>query len=127
MMRHLIEAVWVSVVGFAVSNSGVAAEQLQRLRLTGPETEKRFPPLVVPDGLKATLFACDPIAARKLASPVNHVKKDMKSLLVIHADNDRSIPIENALGMVEALKTWMRSMNSYGTNLPDTWALLPRL
>ena len=28
---------------------------------TGPETEKRFPPLKVPTGLKATLFACDPL------------------------------------------------------------------
>src|SRR5687767_9433256 len=28
---------------------------------TGPETEKRFPPLVVPTGFKATLFACDPL------------------------------------------------------------------
>jgi len=27
---------------------------------TGPETEKRFPPLKVPPGFKATLFACDP-------------------------------------------------------------------
>jgi putative membrane-bound dehydrogenase-like protein len=27
---------------------------------TGPETAKRFPPLSVPDGFKATLFACDP-------------------------------------------------------------------
>jgi len=27
---------------------------------TGPETEKRFPPLRVPAGFKATLFACDP-------------------------------------------------------------------
>lgn len=27
----------------------------------GPETETRFPPLVVPDGFKATLFACDPL------------------------------------------------------------------
>jgi putative heme-binding domain-containing protein len=27
----------------------------------GPETEKRFPPLKVPAGLKATLFACDPL------------------------------------------------------------------
>ena len=46
----------------------------------------------------------DPIAARKLASPVNHVRKDMKPLCVIHSDNDRSVPIKNALGMVEALK-----------------------
>lgn len=46
----------------------------------------------------------DPIAARKHASPVNHVTKEMKPLLVIHADNDRSVPIENALGMIDALK-----------------------
>jgi glucose/arabinose dehydrogenase len=29
--------------------------------LTGPETEKRFPPLQVADGFRATLFACDPL------------------------------------------------------------------
>ncbi len=28
---------------------------------TGPETEKRFPPLQVPEGFKASLFACDPL------------------------------------------------------------------
>jgi putative heme-binding domain-containing protein len=28
---------------------------------SGPATEKRFPPLVVPAGFKATLFACDPL------------------------------------------------------------------
>src|SRR5678816_1335276 len=28
---------------------------------TGPETEKRFPPLKVPAPFKATLFACDPL------------------------------------------------------------------
>jgi putative membrane-bound dehydrogenase-like protein len=28
---------------------------------TGPDTEKRFPPLKVPAGFKATLFACDPL------------------------------------------------------------------
>lgn len=28
---------------------------------TGPQTEKRFPALVVPAGFKATLFACDPL------------------------------------------------------------------
>ena len=28
---------------------------------TGPETEKRFPPLKVPPHFKATLFACDPL------------------------------------------------------------------
>ena len=29
--------------------------------VTGPRTEKRFPPLKVPKGFKATLFACDPL------------------------------------------------------------------
>ncbi len=28
---------------------------------TGPQTEKRFPPLQVPAGFQATLFACDPL------------------------------------------------------------------
>src|SRR5262249_35849064 len=28
---------------------------------TGPATEKRFPPLKVPPGFKATLLACDPL------------------------------------------------------------------
>ncbi len=46
----------------------------------------------------------DPIEARKLASPVNHVREDMVPLLILHSDNDRSVPIDNALMMVEALK-----------------------
>jgi len=46
----------------------------------------------------------DPIEARKLASPVNHVSKDSKPLMILHSDNDRSVPIDNALAMVEALR-----------------------
>ena len=46
----------------------------------------------------------DPIAARKLASPVNHVSKKSKPLLILHSDNDRSVPIDNALLMIEALE-----------------------
>ncbi len=46
----------------------------------------------------------DAVAARRFASPVNHVTKSMKPILILHSDNDRSVPIENALGMVEALK-----------------------
>lgn len=42
--------------------------------------------------------------AMQLASPVNHVRKDMKPLMILHSDNDRSVPIKNALGMVAALK-----------------------
>jgi putative membrane-bound dehydrogenase-like protein len=37
--------------------------QASKQPLTGLETEKRFPPLKVPSGLKATLFACDPLVA----------------------------------------------------------------
>jgi acetyl esterase/lipase len=46
----------------------------------------------------------DAVAARKLASPVNHVKKEMRPLLVLHSDNDQSVPIDNALLMVKALE-----------------------
>ena len=46
----------------------------------------------------------DPVQARKLASPVNHVNKNIKPLLVIHSDDDQSVPIANALLMIEALK-----------------------
>ena len=46
----------------------------------------------------------DPIEARKIASPVTHVKQDMTPLLILHSNNDRSVPIDNALMMVEALK-----------------------
>ena len=46
----------------------------------------------------------DPIKARKLASPVNHVHPNMKPMCIIHSDNDHSVPIDNALGMIKALK-----------------------
>lgn len=42
-------------------------------------------------------------AARKLASPLHHVTDKTKPLLVIHADNDKSVPVRQALGMVAAL------------------------
>jgi alpha-L-fucosidase 2 len=43
-------------------------------------------------------------AARAQASPTRHVTKNAKPLLVMHSDNDRSVPIANALAMVEVLK-----------------------
>jgi dipeptidyl aminopeptidase/acylaminoacyl peptidase len=46
----------------------------------------------------------DAVEARKFASPVNHVTKEAKPLLILHSDNDQSVPIDNALLMVEALK-----------------------
>ena len=44
------------------------------------------------------------VEARRLASPVNHVHRDMKPILILHSDNDRSVPISNALMMIDALK-----------------------
>lgn len=45
-----------------------------------------------------------PAEALALASPNRHLTKDSKPLLVMHSDNDKSVPIANALLMVEALK-----------------------
>ncbi len=42
--------------------------------------------------------------ARTLASPTKHVTKTSKPLLVLHSDNDKSVPIANALTMIEVLE-----------------------
>ena len=42
--------------------------------------------------------------ARKRASPVNYVHAGMKPLLVIHSDDDKSVPVQQAADMVEKLK-----------------------
>lgn len=42
--------------------------------------------------------------ARALASPNRHITKESKPLLILHSDNDKSVPIANALLMVEALE-----------------------
>lgn len=44
-----------------VLSSGFAGPTRAEPPTTGPETEKRFPPLVIPSGFKGTLFACDPL------------------------------------------------------------------
>jgi alpha-L-fucosidase 2 len=46
----------------------------------------------------------EPVAARQLASPLNHVKAKMKPMLILHSDDDKSVPIQQALDMVAALK-----------------------
>src|SRR6185436_5488109 len=43
-----------------IANLFCLAAAQERAR-TGPDTEKRFPPLKVPPQFKATLFACDPL------------------------------------------------------------------
>lgn len=52
--RHLV---LLSCGLFLLSASLAAGAERPRV---GPETEKRFPPLKLPAGFKATLFACDP-------------------------------------------------------------------
>jgi acetyl esterase/lipase len=43
--------------------------------------------------------------ARALASPIAHVGPGTKPLLVIHSDDDKSVPVQQAVEMVEKLKT----------------------
>src|SRR5262245_806902 len=49
-----------TLLAFALWALAVQAAPQEPAR-SGPETEKRFPPLKVPAPFKATLFACDPL------------------------------------------------------------------
>ena len=42
--------------------------------------------------------------ARKHASPINHVSAATKPILVIHSDDDKSVPVQQAADFVEKLK-----------------------
>jgi putative membrane-bound dehydrogenase-like protein len=53
-----------AICAFSIAAIGVATWLLAvggQPPRTGPATEKRFPPLQVPPGFQATLFACDPL------------------------------------------------------------------
>ncbi len=54
-------------------------------------------PLWAPPGVS-------PDEALALASPTRHITKQSKPLLVLHSDNDKSVPIANALVMIAALE-----------------------
>src|SRR5262245_31410746 len=58
MLRPGHRVLWVASALVALAWLPLAGEEPSRI---GPQTEKRFPPLRVPDGFKATLFACDPL------------------------------------------------------------------
>jgi acetyl esterase/lipase len=49
--------------------------------------------------------AGDPLAARRLASPLRHVSAKTTPMLILHSDNDGSVPVQQALDMAEALET----------------------
>jgi putative heme-binding domain-containing protein len=59
-MKTAVRWLALLVLGGFFSGAGSPAADKQP---TGPETEKRFPPLRVPAQFKATLFACDPLIA----------------------------------------------------------------
>lgn len=42
--------------------------------------------------------------ARRLASPITHVSAATKPIIVIHSDDDKSVPVQQAVDMVEKLK-----------------------
>jgi alpha-L-fucosidase 2 len=46
----------------------------------------------------------EPVIARQLASPINHVSNQMKPMLILHSDDDKSVPIQQALDMVQTLE-----------------------
>jgi alpha-L-fucosidase 2 len=50
------------------------------------------------------LDAKDIQQARTLASPIAHIGASVKPILILHSDDDRSVPIQQALDMVDALK-----------------------
>jgi len=43
--------------------------------------------------------------ARSLASPITHVGPSNKPILVLHSDDDKSVPVQQAVDMAEKLKT----------------------
>ena len=51
----------IALLGILCLWFGVLPTLAAEKAITGPDTEKRFPPLRVPGGFKATLFACDPL------------------------------------------------------------------
>ncbi|HUE71215.1 MAG TPA: PVC-type heme-binding CxxCH protein [Pirellulaceae bacterium] len=55
-LLSLLIGIWSLVDPAAAGDDAVSDKPT-----TGPATEKLFPPLVVPDGFQATLFACDPL------------------------------------------------------------------
>jgi alpha-L-fucosidase 2 len=46
----------------------------------------------------------DQLAARRQASPIQHVSARTKPILILHSDNDGSVPVQQAKEMAEALE-----------------------
>jgi acetyl esterase/lipase len=48
--------------------------------------------------------AGEQLAARRLASPIQHVTAKTRPILILHSDNDGSVPVEQAKEMAKALE-----------------------
>lgn len=46
----------------------------------------------------------DPLEARRQASPIRHVSAKTRPMLILHSDNDGSVPIQQAKDMAQALE-----------------------
>lgn len=46
----------------------------------------------------------DPVMARRLASPIHHIGPDARPMLLVHSDDDRSVPVQQAVDMAAALE-----------------------
>jgi dipeptidyl aminopeptidase/acylaminoacyl peptidase len=46
----------------------------------------------------------DALEARRLASPIRHVSARTKPILILHSDNDGSVPVQQAIDMAAALE-----------------------
>jgi alpha-L-fucosidase 2 len=44
------------------------------------------------------------LAARRLASPIRHISDKTRPILIIHSDDDGSVPVQQALDMAQALE-----------------------
>jgi alpha-L-fucosidase 2 len=46
----------------------------------------------------------DPMEARRLASPIRHITAKSTPILILHSDNDGSVPVQQAIDMAAALE-----------------------
>ncbi|MFN0050774.1 MAG: HEAT repeat domain-containing protein [Planctomycetales bacterium] len=66
-LRSFVRSAWNGALVFLLGSfaaglsAGDSSKESAAAPLTGPATEQRFPPLTVPEGFRATLFACDPL------------------------------------------------------------------
>ncbi|MBP87974.1 MAG: hypothetical protein CMJ64_14825 [Planctomycetaceae bacterium] len=61
MRACLINGLLFLALAVGIPPMCTAQDAAEKTADVGPTTESRFPPLTIPDGFKATLFACDPL------------------------------------------------------------------